>query len=92
MRVAGRSRGVAWVPGVLWPLLLKNYDQLYVRSSHYTPIPMGMRQSHYVVLHVRESQAEHTRLWLTPCLTSHLASHLAFHLAPAARASRATEL
>jgi H/ACA ribonucleoprotein complex subunit 4 len=25
-----------------WPLLLKNYDQLYVRSSHYTPIPMGM--------------------------------------------------
>lgn len=25
-----------------WPLLLKNYDQLHVRSSHYTPIPCGM--------------------------------------------------
>eukprot|EP01031_Cornospumella_fuschlensis_P037270 gene37270-45249_t len=25
-----------------WPLLLKNYDQLHVRSSHYTPIPSGM--------------------------------------------------
>jgi H/ACA ribonucleoprotein complex subunit 4 len=25
-----------------WPLLLKNYDQLNVRSSHYTPIPSGM--------------------------------------------------
>ena len=24
-----------------WPLLLKNYDQLHVRSSHYTPIPCG---------------------------------------------------
>lgn len=24
-----------------WPLLLKNYDQLHVRSSHYTPIPSG---------------------------------------------------
>jgi hypothetical protein len=22
-----------------WPLLLKNYDKLLVRSSHYTPIP-----------------------------------------------------
>eukprot|EP01039_Chlorochromonas_danica_P005688 gene5688-6272_t len=25
-----------------WPLLLKNYDQLHVRSAHYTPIPCGM--------------------------------------------------
>lgn len=24
-----------------WPLLLKNYDQLHVRTSHYTPIPCG---------------------------------------------------
>ncbi|PWN27030.1 putative rRNA pseudouridine synthase [Jaminaea rosea] len=24
-----------------WPLLLKNYDQLLVRSSHFTPIPHG---------------------------------------------------
>ncbi|ORZ03882.1 H/ACA ribonucleo protein complex subunit 4 [Syncephalastrum racemosum] len=24
-----------------WPLLLKNYDQLNVRTSHYTPIPTG---------------------------------------------------
>ena len=25
-----------------WPLLLKNYDQLHVRSAHYTPLPCGM--------------------------------------------------
>jgi H/ACA ribonucleoprotein complex subunit 4 len=25
-----------------WPLLLKNYDQLHVRTAHYTPIPCGM--------------------------------------------------
>lgn len=25
-----------------WPLLLKNYDQLHVRTGHYTPIPCGM--------------------------------------------------
>ena len=25
-----------------WPLLLKNYDQLNIRSAHYTPIPCGM--------------------------------------------------
>jgi len=24
-----------------WPLLLRNYDQLLVRTSHYTPIPCG---------------------------------------------------
>lgn len=24
-----------------WPLLLKNYDQLHVRSAHYTPLPTG---------------------------------------------------
>lgn len=24
-----------------WPLLLKNYSELNVRSSHYTPLPMG---------------------------------------------------
>lgn len=25
-----------------WPLLLKNYDRLNVRTAHYTPIPSGM--------------------------------------------------
>jgi H/ACA ribonucleoprotein complex subunit 4 len=25
-----------------WPLLLKNYDHLNVRTAHYTPIPSGM--------------------------------------------------
>lgn len=25
-----------------WPLLLKNYDQLHIRSAHYTPLPCGM--------------------------------------------------
>ena len=24
-----------------WPLLLKNYKQLSVRTSHYTPVPVG---------------------------------------------------
>lgn len=24
-----------------WPLLLKNYDKMLVRSGHYTPIPNG---------------------------------------------------
>jgi len=24
-----------------WPLLLKNYDKLLVRSAHFTPIPAG---------------------------------------------------
>ena len=24
-----------------WPLLLKNYDKLNVRTGHYTPIPSG---------------------------------------------------
>lgn len=24
-----------------WPLLLKNYESLHVKSSHYTPIPKG---------------------------------------------------
>ncbi len=24
-----------------WPLLLKNYDKLLVRSGHFTPIPAG---------------------------------------------------
>lgn len=24
-----------------WPLLLKNYDKLNIRSSHFTPLPMG---------------------------------------------------
>ncbi|KAJ1679166.1 centromere/microtubule-binding protein cbf5 [Spiromyces aspiralis] len=24
-----------------WPLLLKNYDKLHVRTGHYTPIPVG---------------------------------------------------
>jgi H/ACA ribonucleoprotein complex subunit 4 len=24
-----------------WPLLLKNYDKLLVRTSHFTPIAMG---------------------------------------------------
>ena len=25
-----------------WPLLLKNYDQLHIRTAHYTPIATGM--------------------------------------------------
>ena len=24
-----------------WPLLLKNFDKLNVRSNHYTPLPFG---------------------------------------------------
>ena len=24
-----------------WPLLLKNYDKLLVRTAHFTPIPTG---------------------------------------------------
>ena len=24
-----------------WPLLLKNYDKLHIRTGHYTPIPSG---------------------------------------------------
>jgi H/ACA ribonucleoprotein complex subunit 4 len=24
-----------------WPLLLKNYDKMHVRTTHYTPIPEG---------------------------------------------------
>ena len=24
-----------------WPLLLKNYDKLLIRSAHFTPIPSG---------------------------------------------------
>ena len=24
-----------------WPLLLKNFDKLNVRTTHYTPIPTG---------------------------------------------------
>ena len=24
-----------------WPLLLKNYDKLHVRTNHYTPLPAG---------------------------------------------------
>ena len=24
-----------------WPLLLKNYDDLNVRTAHYTPLPSG---------------------------------------------------
>lgn len=24
-----------------WPLLLKNYDKLFVRTGHFTPIPVG---------------------------------------------------
>jgi H/ACA ribonucleoprotein complex subunit 4 len=30
------------LPYIRWPLLLKNYDQLHVRTAHYTPIPCGM--------------------------------------------------
>ena len=36
-----------------WPLLLKNYDKLHVRTAHYTPIPAG-----YSPLKVRESSKE----------------------------------
>ena len=24
-----------------WPLLLKNFDKMNIRTSHYTPIPLG---------------------------------------------------
>ena len=24
-----------------WPLLLKNYDKLFIRTGHFTPIPVG---------------------------------------------------
>ena len=24
-----------------WPLLLKNYDKLFIRTGHFTPIPLG---------------------------------------------------
>lgn len=40
------ERGVVWVADLQdtsqWPLLLKNYDKLLVRSSHFTPIPTGV--------------------------------------------------
>ena len=42
-----------------WPLLLKNYDKLHVRTAHYTPIPAG-----YSPLKVRESSKEE---YVFPC-------------------------
>jgi len=35
------SKEKAKVDTSQWPLLLKNYDQLNVRTNHYTPIPKG---------------------------------------------------
>lgn len=31
-----------WPDTSQWPLLLKNYDKLLIRSSHFTPIPAGV--------------------------------------------------
>ncbi|TIB75353.1 putative rRNA pseudouridine synthase [Wallemia mellicola] len=35
------SDGVTQLDTSQWPLLLKNYDKLLVRSNHYTPLPFG---------------------------------------------------
>lgn len=35
------SKGGVKIAASEWPLLLKNYDKMNVRSSHYTPIPSG---------------------------------------------------
>ncbi|KAL4480206.1 hypothetical protein ABPG74_020722 [Tetrahymena malaccensis] len=35
------SKGGAKLDASQWPLLLKNYDKMNIRSSHYTPIPNG---------------------------------------------------
>ena len=47
-----------------WPLLLKNYDKLLVRSSHFTPIPTGCsplkRDIESYVKYVARSMHENT--------------------------------
>lgn len=35
------SKGGAKLDTSKWPLLLKNYDKMNIRTSHYTPIPAG---------------------------------------------------
>ena len=35
------TKGGAKVDASAWPILLKNYDKMNIRSSHYTPIPSG---------------------------------------------------
>jgi H/ACA ribonucleoprotein complex subunit 4 len=50
-----------------WPLLLKNYDKLLVRSSHFTPIPSGCSPlkrdiTSYIKLKFRATPA---LFWLT---------------------------
>ena len=35
------EKGVPALDTSKWPLLLKNYDKLNVRTGHYTPIPAG---------------------------------------------------
>ncbi len=35
------EKGTPKLDASSWPLLLKNYDKLHVRSAHYTPIPCG---------------------------------------------------
>lgn len=35
------AKGGAKLDASSWPLLLKNYDKMNIRSSHYTPIPNG---------------------------------------------------
>src|SRR5690554_2967269 len=41
MRVICVCVVVGTLGGNRWPLLLKNYDQLHVRTAHYTPIAQG---------------------------------------------------
>jgi H/ACA ribonucleoprotein complex subunit 4 len=35
------SEAVAKLDSSKWPLLLKNFDKLNVRTNHYTPLPFG---------------------------------------------------
>ena len=35
------SKGGAKLETANWPLLLKNYEKMNIRTSHYTPIPNG---------------------------------------------------
>ena len=39
--VIAPEKGVPPLDTSKWPLLLKNYDKLNVRTGHYTPIPAG---------------------------------------------------
>lgn len=35
------SEAIAKLDSSDWPLLLKNFDRLNIRSNHYTPLPFG---------------------------------------------------